>query len=200
MILAISSAVQHGLGVVSLLEEHLHRQDIEGKPKSTGPAGELILHHLAPEQLKTSPIRALLDYHLEREYEKHKVDQNRRTKRPTNSSLAPLADCTFAMRDPTGFGRSRARAARHLFRMRDKHDIPGRFERLDLMAQTDRAQHWDMHWGRREGETNAERLERLGDELLRDVRRQSGGDADVVAVHVRRRGAAQSGEVGDWIV
>ena len=53
--------------------------------------------------------------------------------------------------------------AEHLFRMRDKHDIPGRFERMDMMAQTDRAEHWDAHWGRKEGETNAERLERLGE-------------------------------------
>ena len=47
--------------------------------------------------------------------------------------------------------------------MRDQHDIPGRFERMDLTAQTDRAEHWDALWGRKEGETNVERLERLGE-------------------------------------
>ena len=86
-----------------------------------------------------------------------------RPKRHTNFSSVPLEDRAFAMGDPTGFHRSKPELLSILFRMRDKHDIPGRFERMDMMAQTDRAEHWDAHWGRKEGETNAERLERLGE-------------------------------------
>jgi hypothetical protein len=159
----------HRHAVVDLIEEHLYRVAPGGKGSMTvaggaGTArGELILHHLAPEHLKTSPVRALLDFHLEREGERREAGEKRYQKRTARHDRVPLGDRAFAMGSPTGFGRSRARAAGRLYRMRDQHDIPGRFERMDLTAQTDRAEHWDALWGRKEGETNVERLERLGE-------------------------------------
>ena len=151
----------HRHNVVNLLEEHFLR---EAPAHGAGEEeGELILHYLAPEHLKTSPVRALLDFHLEREIGRRDASEIRNQKEIAGRDRVRLGDRAFSLKNPTGFGRSRARAAARLFRMRDRHDIPGRFERMDLTAQKDRAEHWDAVWGRKEGETNAERLERLGE-------------------------------------
>ena len=50
--------------------------------------------------------------------------------------------------------------------MRHKHDILGRYDKIDLAAQRDQAEYWDIMWGRKEGETNSERLERLGERVV----------------------------------
>ena len=122
--------------------------------------------HFLHKQLKTSPVKALLDYHLERECEEQRkrcVEKKKRSHIHSKRPRDPIGGSSFVVGNPTGFRRSPTIAEEHLHHMRDKLDIMGKFDRIDLMTQMDHAEYWDTVWGRREGETNSERLERLGE-------------------------------------